>query len=172
MTECSATTVVTGTGWMGGGIGAIESALAGVFRDAEQEILIIAYAISTASELLFDGTEAALGRGVRVRLVVNRLGEQPADVGSQLSSLAHKYPHFQVLEFTPHDGGDLHAKAVVMDRRRALIGSFNFSRRGLIHNHELGVLLDGPVSEQIARAFDSLAASEYVSPANLSRKTP
>jgi len=59
---------------------------------------------------------------------------------------------------------DLHAKVIVVDRKKALVGSANLSLRGLMNNHELGVVVEGPVAAEIARAIDMLMASPYTMP--------
>jgi len=161
VSETRASVVVTGTAWMGGGIGSIESALERLFREAEEEIGLTAYIISSA-DLLFDWLEAALARGIQVRLVINRLNTQPSDVVVRLRRLASTYPHFYLYDFVPESEADLHAKAVVIDRRIALVGSSNLSRRGLLTNHEIAVVLRGPAAITAATALDRLFTSRYV----------
>jgi len=161
VSETRASVVVTGIAWMGSGIGSIESALERLFREAEQEIALTAYAISGGADLLFDWLEAALARGVQVRLVINRLSTQPPDVIARLHLLARTYPHFHLYSFASDGEADLHAKAVVVDRRLALVGSSNLSRRGLLANHELAVLVEGPVTADVARAIDLLCTSQH-----------
>jgi len=41
-------------------------------------------------------------------------------------------------------GASLHAKLLVVDARRALVGSANLTRRALTANLEAGVLIEGP----------------------------
>ncbi len=156
MSEASVRVVVTGTIWMGGGIGSIESALERIFREARREIALTAYAISGGADLLLEWTEAALDRGVQVSMVVNRLNRQPSDVAGRLRQMVRGYPHFRLYDFTPDEGADLHAKTVVADRRLALIGSSNLSRRGLLTNHELAILVEGPAAADVATALDRL----------------
>jgi phosphatidylserine/phosphatidylglycerophosphate/cardiolipin synthase-like enzyme len=161
--------VVTGTVWMGSGIGSIESALERLFREAEQEIALTAYTISSGADLLFEWLETALARGIQVRLIINRLNDQPTDVVSRLHRLAIDYPHFHLYDFGAEGDADtfaslstsLHAKAIVVDRRLALVGSSNLSRRGMFTNYELGVLVEGPAAADVARAMDILFASQH-----------
>jgi cardiolipin synthase len=141
---------------MGAGIGSIESALERLFREARQEILLTAYSISTSTDLLFEWLESTLARGVEVKLVVNRLDTQASDVDYRLNRLSASYPHFRLWDFVPENEADLHAKVVVVDRRLALVGSSNLSRRGLIANHELAVLLEGQAAADVAKAVDLL----------------
>ena len=161
MSETRVSVVVTGTAWMGGGIGSIESALERLFREAKQEIALTAYTISSSADLLFDWLEAALTRGIQIKLVINRLNTQPSDVVVRLRRLASTYPHFCLYNFVSEYEADLHAKAVVVDRRMALVGSSNLSRRGLLANHELALLVEGMAAVDVARAIDFLCVSSY-----------
>jgi cardiolipin synthase len=157
--------VVTGTAWMGGGVGSIESAMERLFREGRQEILLTAYAISSSVDMLLDWLESALTRGVQVEMVTNRLEDQPPDVQGRLRQLAVTYPHFHLYSFSPVDAAepvDLHAKVIVADRRMALIGSSNLSRRGLLTNHEFAVLVGGAAASTAAGVLDRLLASRYV----------
>jgi len=159
MREDRVRVLVTGTAWLGGGTGAIESELNHLFREARQEVMLSAYAIGSSLDLLFDWLEGALARGVDVKLVVNGLQAQPADVGSRLRGLADAYPHMHLYDFVPGTDADLHAKVVVADRKKALVGSSNLSRRGLLTNHELAVLVEGPTAAEIGRVLDRLLAN-------------
>ena len=47
---------------------------------------------------------------------------------------------------------------VVAHRHMALVGSSNLSRRGLLNNHELAVLVEGLAAVDVARALDLLLA--------------
>jgi phosphatidylserine/phosphatidylglycerophosphate/cardiolipin synthase-like enzyme len=148
--------VVTGVSWMGGGVGSIESALEQIFREVEQEITITAYAISSGADLLLDWMEAALARGVKIRLIVNRKDEQPSGVVNRIRSLSNTYSHLHFYDFTANEGADLHAKVIVADRRVALLGSSNLSRRGLLNNHEMAVLIHGAAANTVAVVVDKL----------------
>ncbi|MEJ5347018.1 MAG: phospholipase D family protein, partial [Chloroflexus sp.] len=71
--------------------------------------------------------------------------------------LQKKYRHFQLYPFNPgNERGDLHAKVLVVDRKRALVGSSNLSYNGLILNHEMAVLIDGQEAATIGVAIDRL----------------
>jgi cardiolipin synthase len=153
--------VVTGIGWMGGGVGSIESALEQIFREAEQEIIVTAYSITSGADLLFDWMEAALMRGIKIRMVINRKDEQPPGVVNRLRNFARTYPHFHLYNFAADGEADLHAKAIVADRRVALIGSSNLSRRGLLNNHELAVLIQGTAANDVASVIERLYENKY-----------
>jgi cardiolipin synthase len=158
--------VVSGSAWMGSGLGSIESALYRIFSQANDEVIIVAYAISSATTMFFQQLAKLLQRGIRVRLLINRFPSQPTGVQQQLRELYQHFPHLlQIISFTPRsDEADLHAKLVVVDRRYALVGSANLSLRGLMDNHELGVVIEGAGAAEIARAIDLLIASPYSTP--------
>jgi len=154
--------VVTGLAWMGSGIGSIESAMERIFREAEHEILITSYAITNAADLVPEWFESALARGVLIKIVINRINEQPVDVITRLKNLRRTYPHFLIYGFVDQQEYDLHAKAIVADRKLALVGSSNLSRRGLLNNHELALFLEGEPADQVATAVDKLLTYKSV----------
>ena len=79
------------------------------------------------------------------------------EVRQRLVNLMNGRPWCQVLDFSsPDPEEDLHAKVVVADRTRALVGSANLSRHGLIINHELAVVIEGPPAGEVARTIDLL----------------
>jgi phosphatidylserine/phosphatidylglycerophosphate/cardiolipin synthase-like enzyme len=154
--------VVTGEIWMGRGIGAIESALEHLFREAQNEIIITTYSISVGARLLFEWLENAAARGVRIIVVVNRLSQQPKDAINRLRQISALYSHLEMFSFDGTDDRDLHAKVFIFDRSKALIGSSNLSRRGLLLNHEMAVILEGSAVIQVSAAVDRLMTSQYL----------
>ncbi|NQU09266.1 hypothetical protein HQ590_00625 [bacterium] len=110
--------------------------------------------------LLVEELIAAHQRGVRVRVVLEdskagenevayrRLREHGIDV--RFDAAVHL----------------LHTKAVVVDRRRCLVGSANWSRAAFQDNHELSLQIESPaLAEQILVAFDQVALRSEPSPA-------
>ena len=152
--------VVTGSVWMGSGIGSIESALTEIFQGANDEVMLTVYTIGSHADLVFDLLRASLCRGILVKLAINQLGNQPPDVIDALLSLAREFSHFQLFDFSDNNGGSLHAKAVVADHKIALVGSSNMSKRGLFSNHELAVLLSGDAAIGAGKAMDLLLNSK------------
>jgi phosphatidylserine/phosphatidylglycerophosphate/cardiolipin synthase-like enzyme len=137
-----------------------------LLTQADDEIQIVAYAISSAAPLFFQQLTAALQRGVRVRLIINRFALQPLATQQACNSLLKQFPHLlHLFSFVPQrDEADLHAKIIVVDRYHALIGSANLSLRGLMDNHELGVIITGAGAVEVARAIDVLVTSPYIFP--------
>jgi phosphatidylserine/phosphatidylglycerophosphate/cardiolipin synthase-like enzyme len=162
MSASSVKVVVTGIAWMGSGIGSIESTLEKLFREADQEIVMTVYSISTGSDMLFEWLEAALARGVKVRIVVNRFHSQHPGAVRRLLDLAGTYHHCQLFSFSGEEENDLHAKVIAIDRRVALVGSSNLSKRGLLANHELAVVVEGAEADVITSVLDRLLESQYL----------
>ena len=154
--------VVTGTSWMGSGIGSIETAIHRLFAEATDEVILSVYAIGPGADLIYNWLEGVLVRGIRVTLVIDQLGKQPQDVADRLQELAIKYLHFRLFDFQGQQHSALHAKVIVVDHRLALIGSSNMSRRGLLTNHELAVIVTGPAAAEAGRALGSLIVSPHV----------
>ncbi len=158
--------VVNGTTWMGSGLGSIESALYQMFTRANDEVMIVAFAISTATPMLFQQLTTMLQRGIRIRCLINRFLDQPQNVQQQFQRLRENFPRLlEVYSFVPRNNeADLHAKIIIVDRSIALVGSANLSMRGLMDNHELGVVIEGPGTLDVVKAVDQLFVSTFVSP--------
>lgn len=153
--------LVSGLAWMGSGVGSIEAAIQELLTSVQGEILLTAYSIGQA-DLIFELIEGALSRGVKVRMVVNSLGEQHYSAQNRLKILQDKYPHFHLYSFEAgEERGNLHAKVIVADRQKALIGSSNLSYSGMVVNHELALLVSGMEAAEVARAIDLLLGSKY-----------
>lgn len=158
MTQTNVNVVVTGIDWMGAGVGSIETAMRQLFQDAKREILLTVYAITNGADMLFGWLELALSRGVEIKMVVNRLDELNPVVNNKLRQLDNAYPHFHLYNFTSDEYVDLHAKLIVVDRKKAIVGSSNLSRRGLLTNYELALTVEGKTATEVASVVDRLIA--------------
>jgi cardiolipin synthase len=155
---------VTGTGWVGEGVGSVEDAMLGILREAKRHILMTAYAITPGSSRILDEMERAVATGVQTRLVVERFSDQESTIRDRLQALAGRFPTTLALyDFT---GGmhrsHLHAKLLVADSRAAVVGSANLTFHGMMLAHEMAVVVHGPVANLIARRIDLLLQSSLV----------
>jgi phosphatidylserine/phosphatidylglycerophosphate/cardiolipin synthase-like enzyme len=158
--------VATGIGWVGGGAGAIERRLANLIAEAERELVLAVYVMSRGPARVWSALEKAIDGGISCTLVADRLDSQDPEMRKRLQALRDRHrPTFRVLDFVGETDRDhLHAKIVVADRRRALIGSANLTAHGLLLGHELAVCIDGPAAEEIAARIDMLGRSSLVRP--------
>lgn len=165
-TTCEASVVATGLGWLGGGIRSVEQAMLSLIPNASREILVTAYSLTGGSSRVTDALGRAAAAGVRCVIVVNRLDDQSPAARATLRQLAERHrSSVRVYDFSSEGGEGLHAKAVVIDREVAVIGSANLTFHGLSASHELGVVLRGAVAELVGEAVDRLLASPNVHPA-------
>ena len=161
MSEANVRVLVTGPAWMGAGIGSIETALKRLLGGAREDIAITAYSLSGSADPLFEWIEAALMRGVRVKLIFNKLSRLKKSARSRLDLLAKDYPHFHLYDFADKQTYDLHAKAVVADRQKAIVGSSNLSVGGFIGNHEMAIMVEGSAAASVAKVIERLLKSSY-----------
>jgi putative cardiolipin synthase len=67
------------------------------------------------------------------------------------SCAASRRPQRGRLSFRGSSDSSLHSKAIVFDRRKTFIGSFNFDPRSVLWNTEVGVLVDSPELAEYTR---------------------
>jgi cardiolipin synthase len=161
----SVSVIVTGLGWLGGGVRAIENAVIGLVEDAQRELSIAAYALTPGPDRFWGALERAVDSGIRCTMVVDRLEEQHATMREWVHRLAARHrTNVQIGDFRGEDDNDhLHAKVVVADRRRAIVGSANLTAHGLVLAHELALMVEGPAADEIAGRVDLLVRSGLVS---------
>jgi len=148
--------LVTGRAFSRRGLRAVEPTTEAMIMSAQQQIHLAAYLITESACSIVDLLEMALARGVAVSIIVNKLDVQVAPVVDRLRDLARRFSHMRLLSFNDPAGTQLHAKVLVADRRRALIGSANYSWGGLVANHELAVLVEGGAAECVANLLEDL----------------
>src|SRR3989442_61090 len=102
--------LVTGRYFSGRGLRAIEPVLEELISSAQEEIHIAAYLIAGSFVRLLDLLEAALERGVKVHLLLNRLDDHPPDLQHRLSALKTRFAHARITYFQDSEGRQLHAK--------------------------------------------------------------
>ena len=155
--EDKVTIAVTGLAWMGQGIRSINSILEETLPQSNDEVQIVAYRITRGATGFLDSITKCLNRGVKVNLIINRFDKQPIETKKRLLRLVSQFNHFSLFDFSPENvEEDLHAKLIVFDRSKALIGSSNITWRGLVLNHELGVIVEGQSASKIGGLIDSL----------------
>jgi cardiolipin synthase len=156
MAHTGVSVLATGEKFVGGGVRAIEPCIWELISEATSEIQIVAYRIDAEAEEILDLLERAVRSGIRVTLVISDLQRQPSLIRRRLLKLG-AYGHTLVVDFARSGCGLLHAKVVVVDRKRAVVGSANLTAGGLGKNHEIAVLVEGETAWQIASLIDLMA---------------
>lgn len=150
------TLLATGEHLVGKGVRAFNSVLEEILRSATREIQIAVYRMDASATPMLDILEDAARRGVRVLIILSAVDEQPENIRKRLLRPGG-LSGIRVVDFRSKKGDLLHAKTIVVDRQRAIIGSANLTWGGLVRNYEIGVLMEGPEVWEIARLLDLLA---------------
>ena len=153
--------VVTGLGWLGGNVRAVEVVLRELIAGARHNLDITAYSATSGGDEVWTLVGERVADGVMARIVVDDLDNQPVALRSQLRHLRDQHGGgIQIWNF-PHEStrDGLHAKVFVADRTTAIVGSANLSFRGLTTAHELGLLVHGPAARKTAECIDRLILS-------------
>jgi len=160
MTNLLKKATITGIGWSGSGFESIGSVLEQLVANSKNEILIGAYYIGSVNEDFFlNQIKRALERGVRLVMLINRYNEQPEYARRNIDRLRFAHLNVEIYSVECPEGEDFHAKLMVVDRNKAIIGSANLSWRGLACNYELGVYVEGRTADEAARALERLIAN-------------
>lgn len=159
MTTSPAITILaTGDRFVGHGIRAIEPVLWEMIGSAQSELHMAVYRFDPEASVILDLVERALQSGVRLLLITNDLHSQADVISSRLEAFAVNYSHARIIDFAASAGGFLHAKAIVADRAKAIVGSANLTAGGLGTNHEIAILVEGESAWRIASLIDLLAS--------------
>jgi phosphatidylserine/phosphatidylglycerophosphate/cardiolipin synthase-like enzyme len=145
--------------WTGPGAVGEQRLTAGVLHElvasARERILLVSFAAHTLPGLAAD-LEQAAGRGCTVDVVFETQDDSAGAYQSHEAQPFHQVAGIRrwrwPAEQRPADGAVLHAKALVVDGRRALVGSANLTQRALTANLEVGVLVRDPVVAQAIEA--------------------
>jgi putative cardiolipin synthase len=143
-----------------------------LLKTARQEVLITNAYIIPDANFMADLRELA-ARGVKVRILTNSLSSHDVPAvnshyqnwrqpilaaGTELHELrADAAVRGEIVDLPPLQAefAGLHTKAMVIDRRRAFVGSMNLDPRSEILNSEMGVIIDSPVlAERLAQRMN------------------
>jgi phosphatidylserine/phosphatidylglycerophosphate/cardiolipin synthase-like enzyme len=156
-----ASLAVTGLGWLGSGAPSVEQEMLALVRGARREIALCAYSVTAGAMPMLKEMAEVVAQGVSATLVVNAFFEQPMEVQSFLRAAARAQARWRLFDFTSSGpAAELHAKVLVIDRSVALLGSANLSFRGLVANHEMALVVRGPMAEVIASRIDMLTQGQ------------
>ena len=144
------------------------------FEGVQDELIIISlYFVPGKSGTAFLVRLAE--RGVRVRILTNSLASNDVGLvhsgyakyrkallrgGVELYEMNKKLTREQRKEKKGTGGSSkasLHAKSFVFDRQQVFIGSLNLDPRAVVHNTEIGVVIDSPkIGEDMTAVFDTV----------------
>jgi phosphatidylserine/phosphatidylglycerophosphate/cardiolipin synthase-like enzyme len=140
-----------------------DAVLRDLIASATNELVVLGYEVSDRG--IITGLAERASLGVSVDLLVD--AKQ-----TPLSRLSEAWPRGAATARVwttafAEDGKPyrLHAKAVIADGRRCMLGSANLTYSGLHTNLELGVLLEGPVAKRFRRHVSEMIRRNVVTQA-------
>jgi phosphatidylserine/phosphatidylglycerophosphate/cardiolipin synthase-like enzyme len=151
--------------WSGPGshhvpVHATAAVLGDLVREAQRELLLMTYS-ARPHQPLTEALSAAVGRGVKVSVVVETLqgagsalsGDEPYQAFAGIGGIElWQWPSARRAE----KGAKMHAKLAVADRRVLLVTSANLTQSGVAKNIEAGLLIRGGTTPQ--RAAEHVSA--------------
>ena len=149
--------VATGPELIKYGVRSFESVLEEMIDSAQREILAVSYVISTGAFPIIKRMVRAAERGVRVSVVINSLQDTSEEIRNYITNNQKRLQQlFRVTSFRDIKGYNIHAKVVVVDRRKVVVGSANLSWRGIAENYEIGIVIEGEPAWKIAGLIEEL----------------
>jgi phosphatidylserine/phosphatidylglycerophosphate/cardiolipin synthase-like enzyme len=128
--------------------------------EAKREALLTLFTPGSTAEPAKDLIKKLLDKDVVVRIIINDWKSQPKYLKQTLLSMKSENPEgLRLYDFRVEKGCSLHAKAFVVDKRKAVVGSSNLSWSGMYSNYELAILLEGKDAENIAQLLNILIRS-------------
>ena len=162
-----ATIVATGTEFVNKGLRRTQPVIQDMIKNANKSIHILNYSFGPDAEGLWDMLDDILGKGKHVTIVANDLSKLDdgnlweKKVKDRLSVLNNKFGkrNFVLADFKKHDGF-MHAKVIVADRNKMVIGSANLSDGGLKNHYEMGVLIEGEEAGMVAKIIQQTSINK------------
>lgn len=167
--ELSAELVWTGPNPASRPLRRTDQALLQLIRAAQQDLLIVSFAIYNIPEIV-KALIAAIDHGVKVRIVAETPEASNGKIsygiattfGSQILERAQVYVWNKNKRPVDEQGryGSLHAKCAVCDNQRLLISSANLTEYAMSLNIEIGILIHNQkLSQQVNEQVNSLIAN-------------
>jgi len=133
-------------------------------RNAESELLVVTpFFTRFGVDAFVDYLAQATNRGVSVTVLTRDVAD--GDDNAEHVQRIHKtvtdggdVRNLHLFEYSS-DYGNLHAKALIADRERAYVGSANFTNYSLRSSIEIGLIVQGPVVNDLADFFETVQAS-------------
>ena len=122
------------------GVISIESKLLEMLENTEHDLYILMYTVSSKPNNFWMKLEELLQKNIRIFFALESSLKHNDKVMEILDKF-NRYDNFHLYFYS----GDypLHAKLIVSDGKRAIMGSANITGGGLIQNHEIAVYIEG-----------------------------
>lgn len=158
-----------------------------LFTGAENRVLVVGFVVHQGREIfaaLADRMRHRLDLAVRLCLDIRRAPGDTTRAQALVRRFAERFvrhewpgPRLPELYYDPRSlalgetaGTSLHAKCVVVDGVKSLIGSANLTEAAQLRNIEIGLVVSGPlIADAVERHIDALIAGGHLQPLCLER---
>jgi phosphatidylserine/phosphatidylglycerophosphate/cardiolipin synthase-like enzyme len=127
---------------------------------AEQEVFIVGYSFSFREESvkeLLKSVERAVERNCRVNIIINDVENNFKEIMRYWEKENYQLNVYHWIGSDLSDYTSLHAKLIIVDQRKLLLTSANFSYHGFHKNIETGVIIENhEISRDIWKQYHSL----------------
>jgi len=154
--------LATGRCLMSGKVRSFDSAVEELLNESKSELHLLIYSFTELRVLR--SLEKAVERGIKLKMIVNK--QDRPDIKKRLQKMTKK-SNCSIIWFPATEYRQLHAKVLVGDRNIAIVGSANLSRRGMISNYEIGLLVSGKPAWELAKSIDNLGNEIEENPAKI-----
>jgi phosphatidylserine/phosphatidylglycerophosphate/cardiolipin synthase-like enzyme len=131
-----------------------------LIESAEQEVFIVGYSFSFREESvkeLLKSVERAVERNCRVNIIVNDVENNFKEIMKYWEKENYQLNVYHWIGSDLNDYTSLHAKLIIVDQRKLLLTSANFSYHGFHKNIETGVIIENhEISRDIWKQYHSL----------------
>lgn len=145
-----------------------------MIQNCQQELTLVSFAIYKIPEIV-ESVQAALGRGVQVRLIAETPESSRGNISFGLEAtfggrvLENATVFIWPKEKRPKNASgkcaSLHVKGAIADRKQLFITSANLTAYALLTNMELGTLISNRrLADQVEQQFDDLIAAKVLVP--------
>jgi len=131
-------------------------------RYAGTQLIVLGFGLTDGK--LREEMIGAAGRGVSIMVVGERSRGDLLVFARGWPATVPPATFLQLVEPPAGKSALMHAKVIIADRIKALVGSANFSSGGMKTNMELGFLVEGPVVERLCTVVEHLHSSAWLEP--------
>ncbi|MHA1249844.1 MAG: phospholipase D family protein [Candidatus Helarchaeota archaeon] len=141
--------IATGEEWIGYGIRSFSEIIKELIKKAENKIYMTIYIITDLN--IINHIKYALNKGISIDIFIySHPFNVSAPIIKELTKLRKEYNYLQIHKI---ENRVLHAKVMIIDGKKVLLGSANITYGGLVKNYELGILIN---NENIASKIITL----------------
>jgi len=132
-----------------------------LLKSAERKVTIVDYMITSKAKSIVDELNKCLKEGVKVDLIIDKNDDNDREIWKCFSSIGLTQPRIFKHYAKESKYYKVHAKVLIIDDVKMLIGSANLTELGTEVNFELGVLVTGPLVKTMLKLLNEMVEDKY-----------